>query len=171
MRHKLKRGSACLTVVLRKRPLTASERSKSDGDIIRVSEDKKTVTVMDYRKDLSGLTYLQEHSYDFDYIFEESSTNLEMYVSCVLPLVKALFEKKGSRCSVFAYGQTGSGKTYTVVGPSSVKRGRRRDRGLAEIALYDTFKMKEQMPNGDVGGVGETHAGIRTVRRHLRNLL
>ncbi len=58
--------------------------------------------------------YIEEHLFNFDYSFDENTTNEQIYGTCVLPLVQACF--KGSKVTCFAYGQTGSGKTHTMLG-------------------------------------------------------
>lgn len=58
----------------------------------------------------------QNHrKFNFDYIFDESSTQAEVYSTCE---VDHLIEKalRGYHATIFAYGQTGSGKTYTMHG-------------------------------------------------------
>jgi Cdc6-like AAA superfamily ATPase len=58
----------------------------------------------------------QNHrKFNFDYIFDESATQSEVYASCE---VDHLIEKalRGYHATIFAYGQTGSGKTYTMHG-------------------------------------------------------
>ncbi|MFN9909947.1 MAG: hypothetical protein ACK56F_28170 [bacterium] len=58
--------------------------------------------------------FIEEHPFTFDLCFNELSTNMEVYLSCVRPLVDAAFDQYKVTC--FAYGQTGSGKTFTMLG-------------------------------------------------------
>ena len=53
--------------------------------------------------------------FNFDYIFNEKSTQSDIYNECNIDhlIDKAL---KGYHTTIFAYGQTGSGKTYTMHG-------------------------------------------------------
>ncbi|XP_031746214.1 chromosome-associated kinesin KIF4A isoform X2 [Xenopus tropicalis] len=55
-----------------------------------------------------------EKSFTYDYVFDPSTEQEEVYNSAVGPLIKGLF--KGYNATVLAYGQTGSGKTYSMGG-------------------------------------------------------
>jgi hypothetical protein len=50
--------------------------------------------------------------FSFDYVFAESSGQVEIYEKLAQPLLYHLY--KGYNASVLAYGQTGSGKTHTM---------------------------------------------------------
>lgn len=50
----------------------------------------------------------------FDYLFNESSTNLEIFQQLVLPYLNSATH--GVNLTIFAYGQTSSGKTFTING-------------------------------------------------------
>jgi kinesin family protein 23 len=52
--------------------------------------------------------------YSFSRIFNETTTQKEMFNQLGLPLVKDLLEGKNGL--LFSYGVTGSGKTYSMVG-------------------------------------------------------
>ncbi|RNF13774.1 putative kinesin [Trypanosoma conorhini] len=52
--------------------------------------------------------------FTFDHIFDQESTQLEVYEEAVVDLVDAALS--GVNVTILAYGQTGSGKTYTVLG-------------------------------------------------------
>jgi len=52
--------------------------------------------------------------FTFDYIFDQDSTQLEVYEEVVLDMVDAAL--CGTNATILAYGQTGSGKTHTVLG-------------------------------------------------------
>lgn len=51
---------------------------------------------------------------EFDDVFGNESTNLEVFQNCTKPLVQSVME--GYNCSVFVYGATGAGKTFTMLG-------------------------------------------------------
>lgn len=53
-------------------------------------------------------------TFTFDYIFDEESTQLEVYEDAVMDMVDATLV--GVNATVLAYGQTGSGKTFTMLG-------------------------------------------------------
>ncbi|KAG5467324.1 hypothetical protein CUR178_00966 [Leishmania enriettii] len=52
--------------------------------------------------------------FSFDYIFDQESTQLEVYEDAVVDMVEAALV--GVNATLLAYGQTGSGKTFTVLG-------------------------------------------------------
>ncbi|RNF17641.1 putative kinesin [Trypanosoma cruzi] len=52
--------------------------------------------------------------FNFDHIFDQESTQLEVYEDAVVDLVDAALS--GANVTILAYGQTGSGKTFTVLG-------------------------------------------------------
>ncbi|KAI7890584.1 P-loop containing nucleoside triphosphate hydrolase protein [Mucor mucedo] len=52
--------------------------------------------------------------YCFDQIFDQHSTQEEVYDKIGSPVLKEVF--KGYSCTIFAYGQTGTGKTFTMEG-------------------------------------------------------
>ena len=53
-----------------------------------------------------------DRSFTFDYLYDQESTQEDIYSNSVRPLVEAALS--GYNATVFAYGQTGSGKTYTM---------------------------------------------------------
>lgn len=53
-------------------------------------------------------------SFCFDRVFDDQSTNHDVYQDATKNLVDALLD--GFNCTVFAYGATGSGKTHTMIG-------------------------------------------------------
>ncbi|XP_075040606.1 chromosome-associated kinesin KIF4A [Mixophyes fleayi] len=55
-----------------------------------------------------------EKSFTYDYVFDPSTEQEEVYTTAVAPLIKGLF--KGYNATVLAYGQTGSGKTFSMGG-------------------------------------------------------
>jgi hypothetical protein len=52
--------------------------------------------------------------YTFDWVFDESATQIEVYEHTVRPLLDGVLD--GYNATVFAYGATGSGKTHTISG-------------------------------------------------------
>lgn len=50
----------------------------------------------------------------FDEVFDEESTNMQVYESVTKTLISSFLD--GYNCAVFAYGATGSGKTHTMLG-------------------------------------------------------
>lgn len=68
--------------------------------------------------------------FTFDSAFDEGTTNKELYIEIVSPLVKSAFS--GARVTCFAYGQTGSGKTHTMLGNQEIP-------GMYLLAADDIF--------------------------------
>ncbi|XP_015794202.2 kinesin-like protein KIF18B, partial [Tetranychus urticae] len=52
--------------------------------------------------------------FSFDGVFDEHTTNIQIYERAVKSFVQSLLD--GFNCTIFAYGPTGSGKTYTMLG-------------------------------------------------------
>jgi hypothetical protein len=48
-----------------------------------------------------------DHTFTFDYVFDDYSQQHEVYDNCIQPLVKAHLD--GYNATILAYGQTGSG--------------------------------------------------------------
>ena len=64
---------------------------------------------------LANPKFYQIHQFQFDRIFDESSTQTEVFEHSVLSYVDQFLS--GFNCSVFAYGQTGTGKTLAYLLP------------------------------------------------------
>ncbi|EKX47715.1 hypothetical protein GUITHDRAFT_157562 [Guillardia theta CCMP2712] len=116
-------------VAVRVRPQTARERSNREKDCIACN-----ITT-------------RQRSFTFDYLFDPSSTQQDIYNQSVRPLVDAALS--GYNATVFAYGQTGSGKTYTM-GSSSWDGLTEDDLGMLPRALKQIFEergRREQSSN------------------------
>lgn len=121
-------GHHSICVVVRKRPL--SKREALNGEYDAVTCLNPRVIVHAPKTKVDGITkYLENTTFNFDHTFHEHSTNEDVYIRTVMPLVGYAFQHKG-RGTCFAYGQTGSGKTFTM---SSIQRLVARDifRGLS----------------------------------------
>lgn len=105
-------SSSSIQVVLRKRPLI---EGKEDGqnDIVRC-EAGTNVTVYEPKIRVDLTPVIEPSSFEFDYVFNETSTNEEIYERCCQPLLDNV--RKGGGAVLFAFGQTGSGKTYSMLG-------------------------------------------------------
>lgn len=55
-----------------------------------------------------------EHTFSFDYIYSEESSQEEVYANTAKDSVLSVLE--GYNSTILAYGQTGTGKTYTMEG-------------------------------------------------------
>lgn len=87
-------------VAVRVRPLLPKEILHNHVSCITADPEERRVTLGNDRH------------FHCDFVFEESSTQEDVYTDCVQPLIESFFH--GFNATVFAYGQTGSGKTYTI---------------------------------------------------------
>ena len=85
-----------------------------------------------FRTKVDLTKYEEEYQFNFDAAFDEHTTNQQLYLAVVRPIVEAAFNR--ARVTCFAYGQTGSGKTYTMLGDYND-----RVPGLYLLAAYDIF--------------------------------
>ncbi|GKV20033.1 hypothetical protein SLEP1_g30211 [Rubroshorea leprosula] len=101
-----------------------------------VSQDSSAGTywnVGDNRISLHKLhgTPISGLSYAFDYVFDESCTNAQVYELLTKDIIHAAVE--GFNGTAFAYGQTSSGKTFTMNGSAN-------DPGIIHLAVEDIFR-------------------------------
>ncbi|CAG9325919.1 unnamed protein product [Blepharisma stoltei] len=121
-----------IRVIVRKRPLNSKETKRNDPDILSL-KSSNTIVVREQKSKVDLSKYIEEHSFTFDGVFNEDTTNQGLYSSCIQPLVQAAFQ--GAKVTCFAYGQTGSGKTYTMMGEGEIP-------GLYLLAAQDVFYLK-----------------------------
>ena len=85
------------------------------------------------------------HRFTFDYVFDQDTSQLELYLKGVKPTIISLLE--GYNSTIFAYGQTGTGKTYTMEGftfnPFDEKRG------LVPRVVEEIFKNIQNLKNNN----------------------
>ena len=128
-----------IRVIVRKRPLNKKEVSKGDNDVVEI-RGKRQVVVKELKQKVDLTKYIEEHSFQFDLAFNESTTNEQIYVETVRPMIEAAFNKTKVTC--FAYGQTGSGKTYTMMGNNIYNNN--TTPGMYLLAAYDIFTLLQQ---------------------------
>lgn len=129
-----------ICVCVRKRPLSRKEKMKKEIDVITVSS-KNVVLVHEPKMKVDLTKFLDNQPFKFDYVFDDSAINEEVYRFTAKPLVQTIFERGMATC--FAYGQTGSGKTHTMGGDFS---GKNQDssKGIYALATQDVFSLLEQ---------------------------
>eukprot|EP01017_Pseudomicrothorax_dubius_P047285 TRINITY_DN846_c0_g5_i3.p1 TRINITY_DN846_c0_g5~~TRINITY_DN846_c0_g5_i3.p1 ORF type:complete len:688 (+),score=192.66 TRINITY_DN846_c0_g5_i3:94-2157(+) len=138
-------GQPKIKVIVRKRPLTRKELAKNDVDIIDV-RDEYTVAVREVKTKVDLTKYIEEHVFTFDRVFDDSTTNEQLYYTAVRPIVDAAFAKAKVTC--FAYGQTGSGKTFTMMGDPNRETP---VPGLYALASYDIFDFLQRVEFSHLG--------------------
>ncbi|XP_036369134.1 kinesin-like protein KIF12 isoform X2 [Octopus sinensis] len=125
-----------ITVVLRVRPLTPSEISRKDSNIITF-------------QDRGSLLINQGHNqkkFSFDAVFKpEADQEVVFEESGIKKLIQMAVE--GYSCLVLAYGQTGSGKTHTMVGSSTQAFLKTDVFGVVQRAIRYLFSVFEQQVN------------------------
>ncbi|XP_064078356.1 kinesin-II 95 kDa subunit-like isoform X2 [Macrobrachium nipponense] len=129
--------SGCtVKVYARTRPLLENESHKGAKSILKVLKEEKQMAVGD----------TSEKLFKFENVFDERSSQEEVYKMAVAPLVSEVAE--GHRATVLAYGQTGSGKTYTMgTDPCTAKE----DEGILQRAMCEllgTEVMDQNRPPG-----------------------
>jgi kinesin family protein 4/21/27 len=87
-------------VAVRIRPLVARETADACTECLR--------SVSGHPQIILGTN----KAFTYDYVFAQSSPQIEIYETSVQSLIGSLF--KGYNATVLAYGQTGSGKTHTM---------------------------------------------------------
>lgn len=116
-------------VAIRVRPLLPKEILHNHESCITADPEENRVTLGNGRH------------FHCDFVFEESSTQEDVYTDCVQPLIEAFFN--GFNATVFAYGQTGSGKTYTI-GEANISAFRDDEQGIIPRAVAEIFKLLDE---------------------------
>jgi len=97
----------------------------------------------DAREDPSMYT---EHTFSFDRIYSEESTQSEVYENTARDSVMSVLE--GYNSTILAYGQTGTGKTYTMEGFKYARD--EPQRGIVPRSMEEVFKFIEGCESHDV---------------------
>ncbi|TRY92468.1 hypothetical protein DNTS_028175 [Danionella cerebrum] len=116
-------------VAVRVRPLLPKEILHSHEICITADPEESRVTLG------------HDRHFHSDFVFEDNSTQEEVYTNCVQPLIEAFFD--GFNATVFAYGQTGSGKTYTI-GEANMSAFRDDEQGIIPRAVAEIFKLLDE---------------------------
>jgi kinesin family protein 2/24 len=99
-----------IRVIVRKRPVSNAEASLSGGiDVIHPLDygDYGKVLVYQPKTRVDLTKEIETIPFAYDNVFDEKSTNLEIYQRSLRNLIQPFF--RGQQATVFAYGQTGSG--------------------------------------------------------------
>ncbi|KAE9020989.1 hypothetical protein PR002_g12377 [Phytophthora rubi] len=151
-------------VVVRCRPMNATERARGDLSLFRfLPKESTTLQVVSLASGSnnpnSGSARELVRSFQFDLCASEELSQGQFFRACgVIPLLESVVE--GYLATVFAYGQTGSGKTYSMSGLDELLAGTgpRDERmgvsssalensdGLIPRALKHLFALLEQAP-------------------------
>lgn len=88
----------------------------SDGDLscVRVVSNSTLALVPPETAINYKITNAKETQYVFKHVFDQKSTQHEVYSTVAKPLVESLI--RGRNGLLLSYGVTGSGKTYTMTG-------------------------------------------------------
>ncbi|TSL68176.1 Kinesin-like protein kif7 [Bagarius yarrelli] len=122
-------------VAVRIRPLLPKEILHNHESCITALPEDKRVTLG------------HDRHFHFDFVFEESAIQEDVYAACVQPLIEAFFQ--GFNATVFAYGQTGSGKTYTI-GETNISSFSDDEQGIIPRAVAEIFKLLDENDLSDV---------------------
>eukprot|EP00792_Barthelona_sp_PAP020_P003892 TRINITY_DN1738_c0_g2_i1.p1 TRINITY_DN1738_c0_g2~~TRINITY_DN1738_c0_g2_i1.p1 ORF type:complete len:684 (-),score=122.72 TRINITY_DN1738_c0_g2_i1:76-2094(-) len=98
-----------IIVAVRKRPIFQFELDHQQFDCVSIQDP--VCFLHNCQLDVSWTPTLVNRYYKFDYAFDESASNEEVYERTFKPQLNKIFD---SGLSVIAYGQTSSGKTYTI---------------------------------------------------------
>lgn len=140
-------------VAVRIRPLLCKEVLHNHQVCVRVIPNTQQIIIG------------RDRVFTFDFVFGKNSTQDEVYIMCIKPLVLSLIE--GYNATVFAYGQTGSGKTYTIGGGhvASVVEGQK---GIIPRAIQEIFQNISENPSIDFS-IKVSY--IEVYKEELRDLL
>lgn len=146
-----KNSSAPITnnvfVAVRVRPLKQQELQVGQRSCCHVINDRQVVI----KKLAKENTYLRSqlptsNEYAFDAVFDEESTQDEVYERTAKQFLDKLFV--GQNITVFAYGATGAGKTHTMLGNTRIIDEISQNNtsiedasGIIPNAVKDVFKM------------------------------
>ncbi len=96
-----------IRVCVRKRPIFPRELQGGEFDIVTCPSSKKIV-IHDARMHTDmKRQFINNHEFEFDRVFDDKTTNANVYEVAASPLVNIAFQGGYATCMV--YGQTGSG--------------------------------------------------------------
>ncbi|XP_054270750.1 chromosome-associated kinesin KIF4A-like isoform X1 [Macrosteles quadrilineatus] len=110
-------------VAIRVRPLVPHELESGCRSCVEVIPEAQQI-----------VTKMRNDKFTFNYVFDSSTPQIDIYETAVQNLVNQLF--KGYNVTVLAYGQTGSGKTYSM---GTCPSANPADQGIIQRAINDMF--------------------------------
>ncbi|KIW05537.1 uncharacterized protein PV09_03417 [Verruconis gallopava] len=131
-------------VVARIRPLLKGELEKdvivtaSHGQTASASSRPQVVRIPNPKNDA------EQYSFQFNSVYEQGTTQQELFDGEVAPTVKHLFN--GFDVTIFAYGVTGTGKTHTMRGGKSLA-----DRGVIPRLLSAIYRRARKVEKDSAG--------------------
>lgn len=137
-------------VAVRCRPISAKETKDGHQSIVEFEHGQRVIVnnVGESPSDQLGTRSGERNNlaqvYEFDAVFDWTSSQETVYNSVCRPIVDSVLE--GYNGTIFAYGQTGTGKTYTMEGSATRRPSSRRSsdskavstRQAADSALSQT---------------------------------
>ncbi|KAI8807050.1 P-loop containing nucleoside triphosphate hydrolase protein [Cladochytrium replicatum] len=130
------RAGKHVKVVVRTRPT-----SDFAQDMVRISEDQKTIQVHVPKNADGGFINNQQEDWHFrfDRVLHNASQEA-VYDECAGPIVRGLLD--GYNGTILAYGQTGAGKTFTMTGATE----NYKHRGVVPRVISNLFHEISQRP-------------------------
>jgi len=125
-----------LTIFIRKRPLSIEEMNSHEIDVMTVTNGTELI-VHEPKKKLNLASYIENHSFSFDYIFDTNATNQAVFQATLKPLIESTLQ--GGHSAFLCFGQTGSGKSYTMGGKFIGKR-QVHEEGFYALTASEIFK-------------------------------
>ena len=121
------KGSECIKVVIRCRPLSTRETQGGHFKIVEMYPEKDEIVVQ------RASANHPPKIFTFDGCFDEKVDQLGLFEETANPIIDNVFE--GYNGTIFAYGQTGTGKTHTMEG----ERKPREMRGIMARTFEEVF--------------------------------
>lgn len=127
-----------ICVCVRIRPLNRKETNRKEIDVTTVPSHSK-IMISEPKSKVDMTKYLDNHTFRFDYAFNDACDNEMVYWYSAKPLVECIFN--GGMATCFAYGQTGSGKTHTMGGDFTSGKNQDSTKGIYALASQDVFAL------------------------------
>uniref|UniRef100_A0A3B3E1H5 Kinesin family member 27 n=1 Tax=Oryzias melastigma TaxID=30732 RepID=A0A3B3E1H5_ORYME len=146
----------CVCVAVRVRPLLAREVLNRHQVCVRVVPGSAQVMLG------------SDRLFSFDHAFGPTSSQDEVFESCVQPLVESCVQ--GFNATVFCYGQTGSGKTFTLGGGQQGEPY--EDGGIVDRVVQEVFRLLQEKKKNNEGLDTRVRVSyVELYREELRDLL